>query len=84
VRAGGQGPRGEAVTPTGAAILTTLVDSFGALPAMTIEDGYAVSRAWGRIKQTPTTLMSLVTHRQALVVVQNLAEHVIERMRSST
>lgn len=31
----------ELTTPTGAAILTTLVDSFGALPAMTIEDiGY--------------------------------------------
>ncbi|MCH7814297.1 MAG: nickel pincer cofactor biosynthesis protein LarC [Planctomycetes bacterium] len=40
---------GELTTPTGAAILTTLAESFGPLPAMTIERiGYGAGRREGR------------------------------------
>jgi len=42
---------GELITPTGAALLTTLAESFGPLPAMTIERiGYGAGRRQGRAR----------------------------------
>ncbi|MBW1721511.1 MAG: nickel pincer cofactor biosynthesis protein LarC [Deltaproteobacteria bacterium] len=58
------GLRAELVTPTGAALLKTLVQGFGGMPAMTVEDvGYGVGTQ--RLPDRPNLLRILVGRSQS-------------------